>query len=485
MSAAEPARSASRHGQSEPYSSHMGRGCGTAFVKIGRPKKAVVVTLMLLMIGTSLNATETGTAIPRTAGRADDAIAALAIASSDEGLLHVVWQEGSHRDLRYVKGQCVKGAWSRPVTVLPAIDGPMRLLADESQLYLLIGPRLTLLVSTDKGESWSNRGEILDTGPPASALDALLVGDSLMVAYTVPPHHPEAHAKPRPQLLRIARKSTGATGRSVTQTVAYAPVALAELSGGPVRGPVLVELGDALHLLYAVNIRQSQPAMGPTGQPVQVDSVSGQIFALQSNDRGVKWTAPKSVMAERVFPRSPAVEALAVGTSADGLELFVAAPSALGLRHIRQVPGSGWSDPGPVLPAPQSSLAAAFEVRDVQVASTNKGAVVVWIDTRHRSTERRIWNPLGGFPWSDDPDGADNDVFAMSLDALKSGRGEKALARLTDPGGYADQLRVASGPTETFVVWSGRARVGRRPTGVGTPPEIFCAALPSHPADPQ
>lgn len=474
--------SARRH--SQPSSNRTGRRWTKVAGKTRRPENAIVLSLLLLMSGAPLVTDATPTAIPGTAEHAEDSVHEFAIAVDDEGVLHVVWKEGSSQDLRYVTGDCRRGAWSTPVTLLPRAHGPMRLLADGSNLYLLIGPRLSLLVSTDRGGSWKNIGTIIDEGPPASALDAMLAHDLMIVAYAVPPQHPGAYAEPAPELLRVALNSIASIGSGESQLVAYAPGPLSELPALPVRGPVLSRSGDVLHLIYAVNVRRSQLELGHMGQPIAVDSVSGHVFELKSTDKGFTWNAPQSVIAESPFPGSPAVEALAVRPSAHGLEVFVVAPSALGLRRIRQLPGVGWSEPEPVVPRPHNSLGPAFKVGDVSVAVTDDSAILVWSDTRNRTTTRRIWSPLGGFPWSDDPDGAENDVFAMPLNDLPSETGARAVVRITSPGGYAENLRVASGPTQAFLVWSGPARVGPRQARVNSARELLCTVLTSSPASP-
>jgi hypothetical protein len=240
---------------------------------------------------------------------------------------------------------------------------------------------------------------------------------------------------------------------------------------------VLLKLGNALHLFYALNIHRSRMESGANGRPVTVHSSFGQVFELLSDDGGGTWSVPELVVRDDRHPDSAAVEALAAATSADGLELFIVSPSGLGLSHLRKSPGSEWSDPQPVLPPRPRFLAASFHVSDVAVNGDGEDAVVAWIDTRHRATSRRIWSPLGGFPWSDHPDYADNDVFALPLDTLTSGRAEASMARLTAPRGYADRVAVAAGPAQTFVVWSGRARVGRYQDSFGAVSELFCDVL--------
>ena len=110
---------------------------------------------------------------------------------------------------------------------------------------------------------------------------------------------------------------------------------------------------------------------------------------------------------------------------------------------------------------------------------------LVWIDTRFRKTDRHWWNPLGGVPWSDEPDWKNNDVLSVAVSdvfALSAGRIQPkagtAPARLTEELSYASCARVRASKTRLFVLWSGRTKVGKRLDTYAQRPRLFYTTLP-------
>jgi hypothetical protein len=110
---------------------------------------------------------------------------------------------------------------------------------------------------------------------------------------------------------------------------------------------------------------------------------------------------------------------------------------------------------------------------------------LVWIDTRFRKSDRHWWNPLGGVPWSDDPDWKNNDVLtiavsdivALSVSPVKA-NALIAPSRLTEQLSYANSARVRASRTRLFALWSGRSKVGKRLDTFGQKPRMFYTTLP-------
>jgi len=90
--------------------------------------------------------------------------------------------------------------------------------------------------------------------------------------------------------------------------------------------------------------------------------------------------------------------------------------------------------------------------------------VLIWIDTDNRESDRKPWNPLGGFPWSDDTEWSNNDVFATTLHSCGlSGvirRGSKTI-RLTKQGSYSSSIMTVETMAGPIILLSSRDQVGK------------------------
>ena len=104
---------------------------------------------------------------------------------------------------------------------------------------------------------------------------------------------------------------------------------------------------------------------------------------------------------------------------------------------------------------------------------------VAWVDGRYRRSDQRWWNPLGGIPWSDNPDWYNNDLF-VATDAPQSASAAAALVplRLTVDPSMTKDIAMVARDGRLLVFRSGRARVHKAPYDADAPPEVTQASVP-------
>ena len=132
------------------------------------------------------------------------------------------------------------------------------------------------------------------------------------------------------------------------------------------------------------------------------------------------------------------------------------------------------------------ALSTAFYIKSVSSSFFNGTGIIAWIDSRFAETDRRWWKPLGGWPWSDQPDWSNNDIALMSIvdiqKSLGTGRSElitqDRLQRITRPMSYADIMRVHASSNPYIVIWTGRSMVGKTKNSFGGNSEVFIVQIP-------
>lgn len=378
-----------------------------------------------------------------------------------DGRLHVVWREVDRRPggtglpeyrTLYLQAARDGAGWSGP-EALP-FRAPPRLVLSGGRPHALAGRRLELARRADDG-AWERLGRLLpEELPDAAAFDVAGAGDGFLVAL-------------------LARRGADGPLRMVTFGDAQDPPLrrLAEHPPSPFEQPepCLVVEGWRAHLLWAINT----PTRAGEGRGV---GVVGRVFYAGSDDGGATWSPPVEVTAAAPEPPST-IAGVELVRDGDGLLSLYA---SFGLHASASVDGGEWSVPVRFSGISGSSLRGGTEVRSPATA----GNALVWIDQRHRESDRRWWNPLGGFPWSDSPDWADNDLLLLPLDRVRRaleappGAPKPAPRRLTPELAYVHRLRAASSPERVYLLWSGRHPVGKARDSRGATPQLFLHRLP-------
>ena len=396
-------------------------------------------------------------------------------AEGAEGDLHAVWRAVIRKPdgttpgypVLYARGERGGQAWSRPVEI-DALGEPPRIALASGTVHVLFGPKLRHFTrgAREDRETFRELAPLVPAGRTrALAFDVSSTGGGLLAAYLL--EIPAAGAAPGSLELHVA-----AIG-SADRTVARFPSSFLQQAA-----PRLIAAGGRLHLLCAVNLEEgSEPG---ENEPF------GKLLAFSSGDGGATWTQPAEVAHGRLAEgrtRPPVIQAVDLVSHQGTLFAFY---SAFGLWASRSADGRAWSAPTAVAAYETSLSRGSTESASVAAVSGPNGAVLSWIDTRFRKSDRRWWNPLGGVPWSDDdPFWANNDVFALTLNEIG-----KALAghpvpprRLTPPQSFARSLRAATLDGRTVLLWAGRLDVGKRLEASRRPPALFYTTFSGNPAE--
>ena len=414
-------------------------------------------------------------------------IRAVDFAVDDEESLHVVWRAVLSNNERpalntdkiyYARGDKGGATWSQPVIVGDnrLADEMVRILIGRDGLHLVFGRQLRHFVSGDGGTSWRELEPFIPREQKgAEVFDAVIAGDRIVVAY-------QLHPKPAYDVSKRTVKDDQQlyVVNWSAETIA-APALIASFPGslnGP-PPPALAVEGKRVHLMSAINAERRQGA---------AISVEGKLFYLRSDDAGVTWSSPveASLGAAKGATASGSGEIQAVKK----IELLPGPERLYALYHdtllfmTHTSDGRTWSPSVEIGRHGRSESIANFTSESVSAAAVGDRGSLVWIDTRFRKSDRKSWNPLGGVPWSDEPDWVNNDILiipASDVFAL-AGSGARAVqsspGRMTEQQSYAHTVRVRASKSQLFVLWSGRSKVGKRLDTFGQRPRLFYTTLP-------
>jgi len=122
---------------------------------------------------------------------------------------------------------------------------------------------------------------------------------------------------------------------------------------------------------------------------------------------------------------------------------------------------------------PNSTQAKSF----VAQADSN-GIRIAWIDDRFQNSDRSLFNPLGGFPWGDDPDWANNNLLENSFHIAGplrvDLRSNKAVGISRDNGFVRAVCRMDLNG-RPMLAWIGREHVEKSISGSGSSPQLHVA----------
>lgn len=415
-------------------------------------------------------------------------IPAMDFAVDNKESLHVVWAETfssnerpslNNNKIVYIRGDAGGTTWAPPISLTNSgvADNGLRILIGPDLLHVLFGKKLRHFVSGDWGQSWRELAPLISNDEMrADVFDAAIDDESLVVSYLIHPQ-PDYDVNKRSskddQKLYVVRW----TPAGVT------PPSLIAIFPSSIFGPPMARLaveGSRLHLMCGLNTeRREGSAVG----------VSGKLFYLRSEDRGVTWSLPveASLGASKGETSSRKAELQSLGSiellpTQAGLYAFYR-ETLLFMTH--SLDGSDWSPAIKISPQQSSVISASLASNSASSTVACDRGRLVWIDAHFRRTDRRWWNPLGGVPWSDDnPDWVNNDILTIPLSDLSESANKAQVklnrdaTRLTEPLSYARVVRARASRSRFFILWSGRRKVGKRLDTFGQKPELFYTALP-------
>jgi hypothetical protein len=413
--------------------------------------------------------------VPHDRLQPGDAILAADLSVSDDRTLHVVWNEAIQKTpgtlpdhvTLYTRSKDGGNTWSEP-TVIDRSSGSPQITASGRQLDIITGPRLEHFGSEDGGESWSDLGPVLPDNIKGEVVcDLANTATSPALACLVHPKTPyERSERGEEHAQRLLFGYLSKRGEAKFSTIStFTP----SMSAPP--SPRLVVAGGVLHILAGVNEDQWQQIPGGGDTPAL--KTQGEMYAIHSSDNGHTWSNATTLSGDNDhFDAVESVEGLAVEGK------VYAFFSAHGIFGTRSVDGKEWSGIRHISPyqAETSPVGVDSALISAAVDPARKGAVV-WIDERYRKSTGHWWNPLGGFPWSDDTQQLrNNDVFSLTLsqvdDLLLHGKQPNPI-RITPPMGFARLVRLRWVGNQFLILWVGRQEVGKQLDSNGFPPELF------------
>jgi hypothetical protein len=397
---------------------------------------------------------------------ADDDIFGMDAASGADGAVHVAWVErveargggdGSQR-LVYRRGSGTPLRWS-PRIVLAQGGGfnPPTIVAADDGVHVFAGGWLHHWWRPQGGASFRDLGDILganDVG--AEAVDAIAAGGGITIAYT------PAYARGDGNVYGVRWTAKDGARRLVIASVAAGRAS----TSAP---PILHAYGHRLMLLWANTSFFDVFAAKPGVVPVYRQEMD--IHVAWSGDDGLTWTRPdRLARLDSAWVSGVA----ATGSEASPIVFFAAS----GLFETR-LTGGAWSPPTQISKFTPGFLSGSADTMGVAAGQCGGHPVAAWIDARFRRSDRRWWNPLGGIPWSDDPDWDNNDVLVANGAPRPDSAAEVvAPSRVTALGSLTRQLAVVERDGQLLVIRSGRARVHKAPNDMGAPPEVTLASVP-------
>jgi hypothetical protein len=316
------------------------------------------------------------------------------------------------------------------------------------------------------------------SAPRALRFDAIAAGDDFVVAWvsTERSRTQEGNIDER-LVLRCARGSD-------SNPSATAPLHVVEGAPPEQPAPCLARFGGRLHLAWAVNELSSQ-ASTAGGREATTFTSRAEILYFHSLDGGSTWAGPRSVLAAAQSgstsgpSRFSQIADLKLLALSNGVHLFF---NCFGLHQAHSSDGLSWGPPRALAPH-KASISGTHQSFSVSVVESSGRGRLFWVDERFQASDRTLTNPLGGFPWSDAPQWANNDVFSLRLSPLlhdAGGSGLPKLERLTQPLSYARKVVGCMDREGIVVAWAGRARVGKEEESAEENPQIFVTLLDSN-----
>lgn len=396
-------------------------------------------------------------------------ISAVDFVVDEHETLHVVWAVKPNRTIAskerifYARGENSGNSWSRPVQLADESTPSVKISARNGEVHVVFGLKLQHMMSRDNGNSW-NMLEPLITSNDTSArmFDLAMTPGQLIALYASMSR--AGRGIPASSELSVVRWSPN--NPSPPRRIVWVEDEIASLR--------LVRDSERLHAVVSLNAGRKVTK----GNVTEYQTVATILYLL-SNDDGTTWSSPASVFASARDGSSRNIPSFAKGNIEllpfHG-ELFVFFHGSR-LFMSRSTNGAQWTEPASVTEYETSPLSATYSSRSVSAAAINASARLVWIDSRFRNTDRRWWKPLGGWPWSDQPDWTNNDVFTMPFS--QSGTGKTVVEHLTPPLAYADTVRVHASPQRYVILWSGRRKVGKTLDAFNEPPSLFFTRFPA------
>jgi len=388
-----------------------------------------------------------------------DDIKGLDAAIDADGTVHVVWQEllGEYSDSRgsrlvYRRGSGTPLHWG-PRVLLAAgrseTENP-QIVATRRGVHVFAGGQLHhwwLPVNAPIRDQGNLLG---DDGPQADRFDAVATRDGVLIVFAKP-------AQSRREIYAIGWTPTGPR----------APVLIAAYAHSYDARVQLLRVNDRWMAFWADNTLVDY--LDPTDGRMATTGHSD-VRMAESLDEGANW----GPMARNAVSSKSDI----VGIAADSIAGAPAAFFASDGLYESSLRAGAWTSPLRIAGYDAGFFSGSTETSAVAATTCNGHTALAWVDARYRRSDRRPWNPLGGFPWGDDPDWDNNDLF-VATDAPQSASAAAALVplRLTVDPSMTRDIALVAREGRLLVFRSGRARVRKAPYDAGAPPELTQSSI--------
>ena len=387
---------------------------------------------------------------------ANDDIDGIDAATDANGDVHLVWTErsnvyggsGIRERLVYRHGSGSPLHWGPRVVIASGAMGSQRtrIVATPGGVHFFSGPRLQHRWLTAGTDTPRDLGDTLAAdGMQAGAFDAAADGDGIRLVFT---SQQDGHAA-----LQALRWTTAGP---------QAPVTIATSQDFRGARPQLLRDGAQWRAVWADNalVQFRDPQDGLLEMRLQA--------GIRTAVGDGRWGSPAPVAS------SPSdVVALAAQNVGGKPVLFFASN---GLFETRLA--AAWTSPVRIAAFKKGFLAGSDETSAVAATQCKGHTVIAWTDARYRKSDRRLWNPLGGFPWGDAPDWYNNDLFVTThLPQAPASATTVVPLRLTIDGSMTRDIAIVVRGGQLLAFRTGRARVHKAPNDAGAPPEVTQSTL--------
>lgn len=430
------------------------------------PLTGFLVPAMVFVLfagGCAAQPTPPPSAVPLTDGAgltADDNIDGLDVAIDAADSVHVVWRERTHvwsgadrrQRLVYRRGSGATLVWGPRIVVADgaSLDSP-QIVAAIDGVHVFAGAKLHHWWLPKGSDGFRDLGETLRANDlAANVSEAVNTTDGLLVVFSAG------------QGRRAALQAVRWTGAGP-----QVPVQIAALQISRIARPQLLRYGDRWLVFWADN---ALIEMRDVDTKVTTFSAQTDVRTASSADGGIHWGRP-----ERIVSSPNDIASIAAGAVAGAPALFFVAYGLFGTHMATDA----WTHPSQLAAYKPSFLSGSSEASAVALTHCNGHATLAWVDARNRRSDRRWWNPLGGFPWGDNPDWFNNDLFvATAVPASEKVSSTFVPIRLTPPGSMTSGIAVAEHGGRLLVFRTGRARVHKAPNDADAPPQVTQLSLP-------
>ncbi len=398
----------------------------------------------------------------------EDGIPKLDFACDGDSVLHVVFIAEMRDSMKagrgqfhlwYERGNLAAGTWGEPKHLAAVEMGCVRIVRVGPDLHVIAPGTLRDFASPDDGNTWRELPPLLKDGN-SWQFDAGALGNSLLIAYLVKPSSRDSFT--------VAALETDFKSKGSSQIAQLRGLLLSEPS------PRIVLSAHRADLFYGTS-EEGWDTTTTGGQREKVWHSRPRAFHGEREGKGV-WKAEEIGPLLRHGPgiySGPPIGLEGLDATRSHGRWLVFWVNAFPYAMAQRADGS-WSEGFPVAHQPEGILNRSYFVRSIGCDGDSDG-VVAWVDTRFVKKGGTDISPIGGLPGAPS-NWTSTDALALRIGQVPGSPAE--LLRLTHPSAYVEELRVRSGRSRTFVLWSGRRKVGNRLADYGARPALFYSSVP-------